>query len=345
MNTDTQNTTDGEDSSPVSAVKKFLFDRSFDEEEELIEEEVEEEVEEAEPEVIVPTFSEEEMKAAREQAFASGKEEGINEAAAATEREIVGILEKLGGKFGEIFKSQEEADASILESAISVAVAITRKVFPTLNERNALKEIERMVTLTMEKILEEPRIIVHVNPELTGPLTERLGGLAEKAGYKGEVEVAAADDMPPGDCRVEWKSSSAIFQISWKLTKPLNRPPNRRPPPRPLNRLPSRLPSRARTAAANPRPRPNPRLKPNPRPRPQQTWNRRPRRRYWTQIKMKRRNRRPARRPRRPRKRHPKRPKTSNRNRLRMRRTHLAPKTRQPILRIADPLIQGGRYG
>lgn len=209
MNTDTQNTNDREDPSPMSAVRKFLFDRSFDEEEELDEEEIEEEVEEAEPEVIVPTFSEEEMKAAREEAFASGKEEGINEAAAATEREIVGALEKLGGKFGELFKSQEEADSSILESAISVAVAITRKVFPTLNEQNALKEIERMVTLTMEKILEEPRIIVYVNPELTGPLTERLGGLAEKADYKGEVEVAAADDMPPGDCRVEWSGGGA----------------------------------------------------------------------------------------------------------------------------------------
>ncbi len=190
------------------AIRKFLFDRSFDEEE-ILEEEVQEEPEEIEPEEEVPSFSEEEMAAAREEAFAKGKEEGVNEAAEATERDILAALNALEGRFDALFKSQEEADASILESAISVAVTITRKVFPTLNGQNGLKEVERMVGLALEKILEEPVVNVTVHPDFTAALKERLGTIAAKANYKGKVEVLGADDIPTGDCRVDWAGGGA----------------------------------------------------------------------------------------------------------------------------------------
>ncbi len=208
MNTDTPTTPDPEDPSSMTAIRKFLFDRSFDEEE-ILEEEVQEEPEEIEPEEEVPSYSEEEMAAAREEAFAKGKEEGVNEAAEATERDILAALNALQGRFDALFKSQEEADTSILESAISVAVTITRKAFPTLNGQNGLKEVERMVRLTLEKILEEPVVNVTVHPDFTAALKERLDTIAAKANYKGKVEVLGADDIPPGDCRVEWAGGGA----------------------------------------------------------------------------------------------------------------------------------------
>ncbi len=192
----------------MTEVRKFLFDHSFDVVEEP-EEEIEEENEEAEPEEVVPSFSEEELNAAKEEAFAAGKEEGVQEASATTEREILGSLSALGGRFGEVFKAQDEANASILESAITIAASIARKVFPYLNERHGLSEIERMVVTTMERILEEPRIIVYLNPELVDPFTERLSTLTAQASYKGEVQVVAGEDIPSGDCRVVWSGGGA----------------------------------------------------------------------------------------------------------------------------------------
>ncbi|MCH8236576.1 MAG: hypothetical protein IIC06_00225, partial [Proteobacteria bacterium] len=197
-----------EDSTSMTEVRKFLFDNSFDVVEEP-EEETEEENEEAEPEEVVPSFSEEELNAAKEEAFAAGKEEGVQEASATTEREILGSLSALGGRFGEVFKAQDEANASILESAIAIAASIARKVFPYLNERHGLGEIERMVVTTMERILEEPRIIVYLNPQLVDPFTERLSTLTAQASYKGEVQVVAGEDIPSGDCRVVWSGGGA----------------------------------------------------------------------------------------------------------------------------------------
>ncbi len=194
----------------MAATQKFLFDTIFDvEEPPEDEEETTDEEEEAEPEVVVPTFSEEEMAAAREESFATGKAEGVNEAAEATERLISASLEKLSQQFDSLFKAQEEADAAIMENAISVACGITRKVFPALNQQGALGEIERMTVMSLEKILEEPQVIIAVNPEFEAALKERLDTLTAQAGYKGEVKIIADDGIVPGDCRIEWSGGGA----------------------------------------------------------------------------------------------------------------------------------------
>ena len=207
MNADTQNGNSAEDQSPMTAVRKFLFERSFDD---VMPEVVEEqEPEEEEPEEVIPTFSEEEVNAAREEGFAAGKEEGNREAAEATERDILAAMGQLGEKFSDLFKAKETADAVILDSAISVAVGIARKVFPALNDKNALGEVERMFVKTLEHLLEEPFVTLYLNSGLLAPFEERIEALKTQAGFKGEVKVTAAEDVAPGDCRIEWSGGGA----------------------------------------------------------------------------------------------------------------------------------------
>ena len=195
---------------PMAEPRKFMFDRSFDIE--VAPKKVEAAVEaavEAEPEVVIPTFSEEEMKAARDEAFAAGKEEGRMEVTASTEREVLVTLTRIADEIGGISGAQDRANASLVESAIAVAVAIARKVFPAWNEKYGLAEIERMVTKAMERLVEEPRVVIYVNAKLLEPLKERLGPLAAKAGFKGEMTVEGIDDLIVGDCRVEWMGGGA----------------------------------------------------------------------------------------------------------------------------------------
>lgn len=209
MNADTQNGNSAEDQSPMTAVRKFLFERSFDDEKPEVVEEQEHEEEEEEPEEVVPTFSEEEVNAAREEGFAAGKEEGIREAAEATERDILAVMGQLGEKFSDLFKAKETADAAILDSAISVAVGIARKIFPALNDKNALGEVERMVVETLEHLLEEPIVTLYLNSGLLAPFEERIEALKTQAGFKGEVKVTVGEDVAPGDCRIEWSGGGA----------------------------------------------------------------------------------------------------------------------------------------
>lgn len=208
MNSNTPIISNPEDGAPMGPAKKFLFETSFDVEE-LPLETVEDEAEEVEPEEIIPTFSEEEVTAAREEGFATGKEEGINEASAATERQIVGLLNTLMEHFKELFNAQEKADSSILDSAISVAVAIARKAFPTLNERHGMEEIERMVDIALKNILDEPQVTLYTSPDLADTLSKRLGALTTQAGFKGKIQVLADETISAGDCRAEWSGGGA----------------------------------------------------------------------------------------------------------------------------------------
>jgi flagellar assembly protein FliH len=212
VQTDTSNVSSANNSRPSAEVRKFMFDRSFDVAEppkkkvEVDQPTVDEEVV---PEVVAPTFSEEEMKAAREEAFAAGKKEGAADAHASTEREILVSLNGFGERLKSLSEAQDIANASVLETAIIVAVGVARKLFPALNEKHALGEIERMVSMAMERVLEEPKIVLYVNSKLKAGLDEHMAGLAAKAGFKGDVTIEGVDDIIVGDCRVEWTGGGA----------------------------------------------------------------------------------------------------------------------------------------
>ena len=96
-----------------------------------------------------------------------------------------------------------------MENAIAVAVSIARKVFPAFNERHGFEEIERMVTMAVGRILEEPKVVIYVNGNLKAPIQERLAPIAAKTGFKGEISVEGLDDIIVGDARVEWMGGGA----------------------------------------------------------------------------------------------------------------------------------------
>lgn len=205
--------------------RKFLFDTSFDVDEipgkipggvpgETTGEEAGERAEKAEPEVVAPSFSEEEMAAARDESFAQGKAEGVSEAADATERDIVAALASLSAQFQKLFQDHEKSQESVLDTAISVGAAISRKTFPALSERNGLDEIERMIVQSMGTILDEPMVTVIVNPDHAASLEDRLDGMATKASYKGEIKIVPSEEILAGDCRVEWSGGGAKRDIT-----------------------------------------------------------------------------------------------------------------------------------
>lgn len=196
----------------MTAVKKFLFDRDFDAPTQpSVASESAEPMEATEPEV--PTFSEEDVVAAEQKGYAEGREDGIREAAEATEREIADALASMPEKLAQLFQLQEAANRSVAEETLAVATAIARKAFPDLNARNALGEIERMVRDVLESVIDEPRVQIFVAPALRDPLSERLATIAERVGYDGRIAVAADKSLKRGDCRVEWNNGGATRNL------------------------------------------------------------------------------------------------------------------------------------
>lgn len=193
----------------MSTVRKFTFDRDFGAPEEPEETKIEE-IEEEEPEVIIPTFSEEEMVSERAEGFVEGLEQGRKEAADATEQKLLETIEQACEKIGEIYSAQADANQEIAAEMISVSTSIAKKMFPDLNARNALGEVERVVQETLKAITEEPRVQIMVHPDLRELLTERLATMTHRAGFDGKVFVNGDPSLILGDCRIEWSNGAAI---------------------------------------------------------------------------------------------------------------------------------------
>ena len=201
----------------MTAAAKFLFDTRFDIDAEpvvavAVGEEIPADEIDSEPEVVVPpppTFSEADLAAAREEAFAEGKAEGIREAMETTEAKLADAVATVGTNLEEILRTEVDSLDETARASVRIAAAIARKLFPGLNERNGLGEIERVIRISMERLREEHSIVIHVAEPLREPLSARIDGLAAYAGFQGKVSIAASEEIAMGDCRIEWASGGA----------------------------------------------------------------------------------------------------------------------------------------
>lgn len=201
----------------MSAVRKFLFELDFErhpspsrskkaaEEKEA----KEDEEQEREEEVIVPTFSEEDLEAARQSGFEAGRQEGVREAASAIEREIADALAGIVERLAEVFEKQREDTEDTQNSALGLVHALTAKVFPRMADEHGLGEIEAMATALLDRLRGEPRVAFTVNNAVSGPLKERLATALAQMGFDGEIEVVGDAALTAGDCRIEWSTGGA----------------------------------------------------------------------------------------------------------------------------------------
>jgi len=198
----------------MSEIEKFLFNTSFDEaaltQDKANAKAVEEEANKNEAEEIArPTFSEEELEAAKREAFETGKEEGIHEAADAIETRISETLVAISERIHALFHQQTAVTTELLDDATKTAIAVARKCFSHLTDTEAPKVIENMVQEVLSENLEEPRITIHLHTDLLEIMNNRMVKIAQAANFEGQVLVLEDDSITPGDCRVIWGSGSA----------------------------------------------------------------------------------------------------------------------------------------
>ena len=194
--------------------QKFMFDRSFDLDDPTNKEiEVIEEIEE-EPEIIIPTFSEEEVESARNVSFENGRVEGFKEAKTTIENQIASAIKVIGAQLDQLTSNQLLANREIFRDAIKISRAITVKSFPSINKENGFQEIENLIHHVLAKILEEPRVKIQVHPILTKQLSERISQISENTHFEGRVNVLSNEAIKQGDCKIEWSNGGAERDIN-----------------------------------------------------------------------------------------------------------------------------------
>jgi flagellar assembly protein FliH len=187
----------------MSEARRFLFDTSFDSARDRDPGAEGEEAAEA------PVFTEAELEQARAASLASGRESGFREAAASIEQSIARSLETIAGQIAELEKTLGQDGRRRDNEALEAAMAVLRKLFPGLAARHGLSEVETLVGECLERVREEPRVVIRVADPLLDSLRDRLDALSQSAGFEGRIVLLAEDALGVGDARVEWADGGA----------------------------------------------------------------------------------------------------------------------------------------
>ncbi len=156
-----------------------------------------------------PKFDEEDLERARAEGHASGKEMGTQEAMQGIEQQISKTIDAISTQLSGLSQAQVESHERQAREALEVALTVVRKIFPHLAGRHGLAEVESVVGECLERLREEPRIVIRVADAVLDQVEARIGELAARAGFEGRIVYLAQDGLNPGDVRVEWADGGA----------------------------------------------------------------------------------------------------------------------------------------
>ncbi len=184
--------------------EKFLFENCFDLANQFDVEVVEEEI--VPP---LPTFSEDEIAAARASGFAEGRNEGIAEMQSAIDSRISNLMDSMTEQLAGLDAAQANGQKSAEIRLISLAAAIAKKVVPPIARETAGIAVEEMIRDCLPKLMNEPRVVIRVHITLMDELRKTVDTLASRSGFAGDIILLPDDDIAETDCRVEWADGGA----------------------------------------------------------------------------------------------------------------------------------------
>ena len=144
---------------------KFLFDiNNFDtpneEEVQVIEEEIE-----VEP--PPPTFSEDELEAARSIAYTNGFNEGKNEEKQQREQQITDTLQKISEDFSSLYAAETYRERQYEEESLKLSLEILTQLSPILRETLGEKNLKAILKDEIVKQSNQSEIVIEVSPDST----------------------------------------------------------------------------------------------------------------------------------------------------------------------------------
>lgn len=159
----------------------------------------------AEPEVIAPVFSLEDMQTARDLARAEGIAAGLAQAQAEIAAEVRTSLQAMERQMTEAeAAAQAVAEVSGLELSRCILAAL-RAALPALCERHGEGELRGVLALVAPALRAQPQAVARVAPGCMAAVTAHLAALELSA----RVEVVGDAALRPGDARLTWKDGQA----------------------------------------------------------------------------------------------------------------------------------------
>ena len=195
----------------MASPKPFLFDYSFDDgADEARQAEVDERLR-AEQEAEAnrpPTFTLEEFEAAKAEAHARGRQEGMDDAMAGIEQQVARTLDTVFAQLPKVFQQHDAWVREMEADSVRLANTVMRKLAPEITRARELPEVENVIREAFGFLTEQPKVMIRVAQELDAPLSDKVDLMASRVGYEGQVVLVGDPELPIDDCRISWQAGA-----------------------------------------------------------------------------------------------------------------------------------------
>lgn len=210
----------------LSTAKPFLFERSFDES--LWDEvspkgssaqvtpstENSDETSEEDQDVPPPpTFTEEELATAKQDAYMDGHADGFREGHAESmdtlEARLVEMLDRLTPMVSALGAEQALANERAQINVARIVKALTAKLLPVYARKHGDEEILSVAMNCIAELQDAGRLTIRLCEDTTDDLGNRLTQAAERAGFDGTLRILPDPSLGPSDILVDWGAGSA----------------------------------------------------------------------------------------------------------------------------------------
>jgi flagellar assembly protein FliH len=133
-----------------------------------------------------------------------GYAEGQRDAEVKIGRRIASTLERIATGIEAAAGALKAIEARLECEAVEVAVAVARKLAPSLIEREPFAEISALASGCFRELVAAPHIVVRVNEGLYAAAREKIDDIARAHAFAGRLVVLGEPNIAAGDCRIEW---------------------------------------------------------------------------------------------------------------------------------------------
>lgn len=181
----------------MAAPAKFLFDDDFTP------------GRSAKPTVALAEHAQK-LKDADVAGYGRGFAEAKAAAKAEAEQRATAALDRIAASLKTLDASLAAVEARLETEAVEVAVAVARKLAPTLVAREPLAEIAALATECFRHLVASPHVVVRVNDSLHAAAREGIEEIIRRQALESRLVVLAEPDIAPGDCRIEWADGGIV---------------------------------------------------------------------------------------------------------------------------------------
>jgi flagellar assembly protein FliH len=151
---------------------------------------------------------------ARAEGRAEGLAEGERTATVRAAQAIASAAQNLADHTAAMSAALDDSRHAMLRDAVSLAMAVGRKLAHHLIDREPTAEIEALIAECLASLDAVPHLVVRCHPELAEDIREIAQSRISTSGFNGRLVVLGDPDLAISDARIEWADGGVVRETA-----------------------------------------------------------------------------------------------------------------------------------